>query len=152
MVKNYTPLLKKFFSEYEERMNKALTDSPEVDVEATANAFADCFIEASPKGVMCGKNDEQFRIQIPKGLEFYRAIGTKAMKIIDLDIHSLDDFHAMVKVYWRAEYKKKDNTKKVIDFDVIYLLQILHSAPKIFAYITGDEEKVLQDKGLIPST
>jgi hypothetical protein len=31
----------------------------EIDVEATANSFADCFIGANPLGVQCGKNDDQ---------------------------------------------------------------------------------------------
>jgi len=37
------------------------------------------------------------------------------------------------------------------EFDVIYLVQTLGETPRIFAYITGDEEKALREKGLFPS-
>ena len=71
--------VEKFFEEYAARTNRALGEQPEVDVEATAAAFADCFVEASPVGVNCGGNNGKFREQIPKGFEFYRSIGTRSM-------------------------------------------------------------------------
>src|SRR5262245_18423540 len=85
-----------FFQAYEARMNRALADPPHVDVEATARAFADCFVEATPKGVTCSTNDDQFRDVIPKGLEFYRSIGTQSMKIASQITTPLDEWHAMV--------------------------------------------------------
>jgi hypothetical protein len=39
--------LQQFFAEYEARFNRALEEPPEVDVEATAGAFTDCFIGAA---------------------------------------------------------------------------------------------------------
>jgi hypothetical protein len=38
-----------FFGEYESQFNRALAGLD--DIEATANAFADCFIETNPSGV-----------------------------------------------------------------------------------------------------
>lgn len=140
--------LNEFFSEYEARFNKAMAGN--IDTEGTANAFASCFIEASPFGVNCGKNDEQFRAMIPKGYEFYRSIGTKSMKIISLDISSLDSFHSTVKVHWQANYIKKDGSEESIDFDVIYFIQMINDQLKVFAYITGDEQGALRERGLIP--
>jgi hypothetical protein len=140
--------LRKFFAEYEARMNKALGEPPEIDVEATAEAFADCFVEASPVGIVCG-NKEQLRPQIPKGYEFYRSIGTTFMKIMGLETTQLDNLHTMAKVHWDSRYVKKDGKKVQIEFDVIYLLQLIGDTPKIFAYITGDEQKVLKEHGLI---
>ena len=147
---NLNQLLQHFFAEYAARFNRALQDPPEEDVEATAGAFADCFIEASPLGVNCGKNDEQFRAMIPQGNAFYRGIGTKAMKITRLEITSLDDWHAMTKVYWDSRYVKQNGEEVQLEFDVIYLLQIRDGIPKIFGYITGDEQKVLKEHGLMP--
>jgi hypothetical protein len=142
-------ILKQFFAEYEARFNKAISEPPEIDVQGTAAAFSDCFIEASPTGVVCGKNDEQFRAQIPKGLEFYRSIGTKSMLIASLSITSLDDRHSLAKVHWKAQYQKRDGQQEKIDFDVIYLVQTIGGKPKIFAYIVGDEERYLRERGLI---
>jgi hypothetical protein len=143
--------LKEFFAEYEARITRALAEPPVVDIEATMAAFADCFIEANPNGVSCGKNGEEFRAQIPQGFEFYRSIGTKSMKIASLTIAQLDDYHAQAKIHWEAFYKKKDGEEVLLDFDVIYFVQTSGEKQKIFAFITGDEQKAYQEKGLVPS-
>ncbi len=143
--------IERFFAGYAARFNRALGDAPVVDVEGTASAFADCFIEASPRGVNCGKNDSQFRAMIPQGVEFYRRIGTTSMAITSLNVTELDGFHAMVKVRWDSRYRRKDGREERIEFDVIYLVQTLGETPRIFAYITGDEEKALHEKGLLPA-
>lgn len=151
--------LEQFFTEYEARMNRALEDPPEVDVEATAAAFAHCFVEASPVGVLCGKNDELFREAIPKGLAFYRSIGTRRMHVRRLDTTPIDELHAMARVSWRATFVKEEGgPEKTVDFQVVYFLQKLggtrglEGPPLIFAYITGDEEKALREHGLIPGS
>jgi hypothetical protein len=145
-----TKKLEEFFAAYAARTNAALADPPKVDVEAAASAFADSFIGASPKGVNCGKNDDELRAVIPKGYEFYRSIGTKRMDIDSLTLTQLDDFHTQAKVHWVAKYQKQDGSKEEIEFDVLYFVQDVGKGPKIFAYITGDEEQVYKDKGLIP--
>lgn len=141
--------ISEFFAQYEARVNRALGDAPEVDAKATADAFSDSFIAANPGGVSCGKNDEQFLSQILQGFEFYRSIGTKSMKISRLTLAALDEFHVQAKVSWQSDYMKKDGSGERIDFDVIYLLQTIGERPKIFAYITGDEEGALRERGLI---
>ena len=145
MVKQH---LEMFFADYAAKMTAALSETPVVDTEANASAFAEYFVEANPKGVLCGKNDAQFRQQIPKGFEFHRSIGTKTMEIAGLEITTLDALHAMVKVHWDSHSLEQDGRVVRIQFDVIYLVQTIGDQPKIFAYITGDE-KVLREKGLI---
>ena len=141
-------LLSDFFGEYEQRFNRSLNGEP-LEVESTARSFSACFVEAGPKGVNCGQNDLQFRSMIPKGYDFYRSIGITAMNILSREITLLDDFHAMVKVHWNSSFTRKDNVKGRIEFDVIYLLQTNEDSPKIFAYITGDEQAALKENGLI---
>jgi len=143
-------LMEDFFAAYAAGFNKALADAPEIDVEATAGAFAGCFIAADPNGVACGKNDEQFRTQIPAGFAFYRSIGTKSMRIASLEVTPLDDYHLMAKVHWEAVYLKPDGGEERIDFDNIYFVQTIGEKPRIFGYITGDEQKLLRERGLIP--
>lgn len=145
-----TQQLEDFFMNYAARFNQALGENPTVDLQATASAFANCFIEASPRGVHCGRNDDEFRAAITKGSDFYRSIGTKSMRIIEMFLTPLDDYHWMVKVHWDSHYQKQDGSEEQIEFAVVYLLQTVSGEPKIFAYITGDEQKVLQRKGLIP--
>lgn len=136
-----------FFAAYEKRFNDALKG--ETDVEGTAHAFASYFVEASPAGIHGGSNDEEFRKNIPKGMDFYRHIGTHSMEIVSQEVNQLDDLHFMVKIHWKARYRNKDNTDLAIEFDVIYFLQRQESGLKIFAYITGDEDKVMREHGLI---
>ena len=137
-----------FFNQYAERFNKALNNENE-DVNETAKAFADCFIEASPLGVTCGKNDEQFRTRIPQGYAFYKNIGVISMNILSKEISVFDDYHSMTKVYWETRFARKDETQGSIEFEVIYFTWSKDNVHKIFTYITGDEQKALKENGLI---
>jgi len=119
------------------------------DAEKVAACFANCFIEATPAGVICGKNDEQFRQAIPQGYDFYKSAGITAMDITGKEITQLDEHHAMARIHWRSLFTRKNGITGGIDFDVIYFLQDLGNGLKIFAYITGDEKKALRDSGLI---
>ena len=141
--------LVRFLAEYEVRLNRALCEPPDVDIEGTASAFWECFFAAGPWGVECKKNDDEFRATIPKGLEFYRRIGTTGMKIAALTVTDLDEIHSMAKVRWHSIYKKPDASQIHIDFDVIYLFRMGEQGPLIFGYITGDEEAALREHGLI---
>jgi hypothetical protein len=54
----------------------------------------------------------------------------------------------MAHVAWTATYARKDKPDVAIDFDVHYLVQHLGGAPKIFGWISGDEEAVLKQHGI----
>ena len=71
------------------------------------------------------------------------------MRITGLTATPLDDHHAMVKVQWRAMYRTADGREERIDFEVIYLVQTITGTPKIFGYITGDEQKAYREHGLL---
>jgi hypothetical protein len=144
-----TAHIHQFFKSYESRFNNFL-EGEEPDIEGTANAFTAHFTEANPLGISCNKNDKKFRKAIPKGYEFYKSIGTTSMTIISKEITLLNDLHAIVKIYWKSMYQKKTDIHPVIiEFPVHYLLQLQQKQPKIFAYITGDEQKALKEHGLI---
>ena len=139
--------IRNFFLAYEARFNDALNGKE--DIDGFVDSFASCFLGASPAGITCGKNDDSFREAIPKGNAFYRNIGTKSMKIMGLEITPLDELHLMVKAHWDSLYEKKNKDIVSIKFAVIYFLQSKGDEYKIFTYITGDEQKVLQEHGLI---
>lgn len=139
--------VEKFFNLYDSRFNEALSgNSP--DVDGVIHSFAENFIEASPLGVSAARNDGTFKDAIPKGWEFYKQIGVTSMTIVKHEITILDDFHAMNNVQWRCTYEIK-GSKGVIDFAVRYFVQKLTAELKIFAYITGDEQKALKEHGLV---
>jgi hypothetical protein len=140
----------KFFEDYENNFNKGLSGKDTDINEDVVNSFADCFIESSPVGVICGKNDESFPQRVREGFDFYRSIGTQAMNILSKETTALDDFHSMVKVRWHYSAFKKDSSMVMIDFDTIYFLRIINDDIRIFAYIAGDEQKSLKENGLLP--
>lgn len=139
-------VIKKFFREYADRFNRSL-HGESVDAGEVAGSFAKHFVEASPAGVSAAKNGTLFRWMIPNGFARYRKIGTTNMSIDNIEVESIDLMHALAKVHWESDYEK-DGKRDHIAFDVTYLLQFEGSKPKIFAYITGDEEKVLKEHGL----
>lgn len=138
--------IEQFFDEYEKRFAEGLAGNPVA--EDTATAFADFFVEASPSGIIGGKNDQEFRERVPQGYDFYRSIGITKMEIRQIDITELNELHYMVEVYWESFYEKNGESDS-IEFSVIYLLQNLNGALKVFAYITGDEQAVLKERGLV---
>lgn len=140
--------IKEFFQAYEQRFNDGVQGRNE-DPKAMAEAFADYFVESSARGVMGGKNDESFLKAVPEGNAFYRKIGTKRMRVAGLDVTRINAQHFLVKVHWDSAYGK-DGLTIEIEFDVWYLLTSASGALKIFAYVTGDEQKVLREHGLIP--
>ncbi|RZK31674.1 MAG: hypothetical protein EOO61_17755, partial [Hymenobacter sp.] len=70
-MKTFDEKLAHFFDDYEKRFNDAVT-SDKVDIDGTANAFADCFVEASPVGIICGKNNKEFKANTQKGYAYYK--------------------------------------------------------------------------------
>jgi hypothetical protein len=125
-----------------------LTQHGDVDMDDVAALYASEFIAASPAGVMTGKNDEQLRQAMVQGYARYRAIGTKEMRIRGLRISPIDEHHCVAHVAWGASYVRKDQADVVIDFDVHYLVQQLDAEPKVFGWISGDEQALLREHGI----
>lgn len=143
----YTQKIEAFFDAYASRFQQALQGID--DVDATAAAFAECFIEAHPKGVTCGKNDAAFRKMIPQGNDHYRKIGTQEMRVRKIESSRLDENHYMAKVFWHSSYVKKGGETVHIPFSVIYLLQEIEGVLSVFCYIAGDEQGLLKEHGVI---
>lgn len=140
-------LINVFLSEYETEFNMAFHGDP--DIETTARLFAEHFVEVNAEGIISRKNDDDFRKYITEKYAFYKDIGLKEMRIVSRDISMLNDMHGMDKVKWRATYETKEGKREELEFEVIYLVQVINGDPRIFAYITGDENRALKEKGLI---
>jgi hypothetical protein len=139
--------IRKLFERYERVFNAALHG--DVDMEDVAGLYAAEFIAASPAGVMTGKNDEQLKQVMAQGYARYRVIGTKEMRIRGLRISPMDEHHCVAHVAWRATYVRNDRPDVTIDFDVHYLVQQLGAEPKVFGWVSGDEQAVLKEHGII---
>ena len=139
--------VRKLFERYERFFNRSLRG--DMDEEELAALYAPEFIAASPAGVMTGKNDDRLRQVMAQGYTHYRAIGTKAMRIRDVRIAPLDDRHCVAHVAWTATYARAGRPDASIDFDVHYLVQQLDGEPKVFGWVSGDEQALLREHGIV---
>jgi hypothetical protein len=138
--------LQTFFRDYVDAYNQALGDSR--NLGRIRRLVADCFVAASPDGVVCGHNDGGFAHILDQGYGFYRAIHTRRLNFVRVVTTSIDDRHAMARVSFRADYAPKAGELS-IEFDVTYILQIGGDQPKIFAFIAGDEMALYRRHGLV---
>ena len=139
--------IKEFFSRYERFFMQSLDGK--MDANEIDSLYAQDFIAASPMGVMGGKNDIQFQQALTQGYEKYRKIGTKGMIVREVSVTPIDEFHCVAHVAWTAIYSTMDKPRIAIDFEVHYLMQDLGGKPQIFGWISGDEQKLLKEYGVI---
>jgi hypothetical protein len=136
--------LDRFFVHYEEIFMQSLKEK--APAEEVMSMYAEYFIGSNPKGVMGGRNDEEFGKSLTQGYDFYREIGVTGMYLISQEHALLDDYHALSKTIWRCEFiRKKDNSVQSIEFENYYFVRSENEQLKIFGYITGDEEAVWKD-------
>jgi len=139
--------VRKFFERYESSFNQSL--GGDMDMDEVAALYASEFIAASPSGVMTGKNDDQLKQVMAQGYAHYRAIGTKEMRIRDVRLSPIDNHHCVAHVAWTATYARIDQPDVAIDFDVHYFVQKLDGEPKVFGWVSGDEQALLWKHGII---
>lgn len=149
-MQDHEPAVRRFFEAYQGRMNAALQRRPVIDAAGAAAAFTRYFVGTNPGQVFGARNGWLFRLMIRRGYAYYRRLGTQRMEIRGLSITPLDDYHVLARTHWWSSYRRKSGDSVEIEFDNIYLLHIpAGQEPKVFAYITGDEQQVLKDHGLL---
>lgn len=139
--------VRKLFERYESFFNRAL--GGDMDMDGVASLYASEFIGAAPAGVRTGKNDDRFKQVMAQGYAHYRTIGTKAMRIRDVRLSPIDEHHCVAHVAWTATYARQDHPDVAIDFEVHYLVQKLDGEPKVFGWVSGDEQALLKQHGIV---
>lgn len=139
--------VKELFERYESVFNRSL--GGDMDMDSVAALYAAEFIAASPAGVMAGKNDDQLKQVMAQGYARYRAMGTKEMRIRNVRLSTMDDHHCVAHVAWTATYARTDRPDVTIDFDVHYFVRKLDGEPKVFGWVSGDEEALLKQHGIL---
>jgi hypothetical protein len=139
--------IKELFARYRELFRRALAN--DVDLDEVVSSYAPAFIAASPAGVRTGQNDEQLKQAMQQGFEHYRRIGTKDMRMRNVRVTPIDAHHGVAHVAWTAVYDRGKDPDVAIDFEVHYLVQQLDGPPKIFGWVSGDEQAVLKQHGII---
>jgi hypothetical protein len=139
--------VRKLFERYERCFRRSLEGDS--DMDEVASLYASEFIAASPAGVMTGKNDDRLKQVMAQGYAHYRAIGTKEMRIRQVRLSPIDEHHCMAHVSWIATYARKDQPDTTIEFDVHYLVQKLDGDAKVFGWVSGDEQAILKQHGIV---
>lgn len=139
--------VRKLFERYESFFNQSLEGNS--DMDEVASLYASHFIAASPGGVMTGKNDDQLKQIMGQGYARYRAIGTKGMRINHIRFSPIDQHHCVAHVSWIATYARKGQNDTTINFDVHYLVQKLDGDAKVFGWVSGDEQALLKQHGIV---
>lgn len=135
------------FERYEGVFKRSLAG--DFDEQESAELYAPEFIASTPAGVMTGKNDETFLQAMIEGYDCYRDIGTRDMRIRGLRISPIDALHCVAHVSWTATYARNDLSETAIDFEVHYLVRVLNGAAKVFGWMSGDEQALLKQYGVI---
>ena len=139
--------VRNLFARYQRFFNRALHG--DVVVDEGTSFYAAAFIAASPAGVVAGKNDDQLGRIMEQGYKRYRATGTKEMRMRDVRLSLMDEHHCVAHVAWTAIHARQDAPDISIDFDVHYLVQKLNGEPKIFGWVSGDEQALLKEYGIV---
>ena len=139
--------IERFFQRYERFFIQSLNG--EVDGNVISELYAPEFIAASPLGVMAGKNDADFRQALSDGYEQYKKIGTKEMRVNGVEVTPIDALHCIARVSWTASYVPENKPQVDIEFDVHYLMQEWNGQLRVFGWISGNEQELLKQYGVI---
>lgn len=134
------------FARYARCFNAAL--GGDMDMDEIARLYATEFIAASPHGVLAGKNDADLAHAMAQGYSRYRALGTKEMRLRGQRLSPIDERHCVAHVAWTAVYAKDGRPDVAIDFEVHYFVQKLDGDPKVFGWVAGDEQALLEAHGI----
>lgn len=132
----------------------AITDAGvrtgKVDAAALAAMFADHFVGSGSAGVAGGRADDDLARFIADGIAGYRRMGATGFTVEDVTVAGIDPLHDMARVAWRFDYRRPaDGREGSIRFENVYLLTRASGEPRIFAWITADEQAALRAHGLI---
>lgn len=138
--------VRKLFDRYERFFKQSLAG--DINEDEMVTLYTSDFIAATPTGVMTGKNDDEFRQVMAQGYAHYRGIGMKEMRIRHIRFSPVDEHHIVAHVAWTATYARKGQPDVAIDFDVHYFVQQLDDEPKVFGWVSGDEQALLKEYGI----
>ncbi len=135
--------IEEFFRRYEEGANT-------FDPDLMKSLYTETFMGADPNGAACIQNDEKFREAIPQRKEFFRQIGFRSAKVLNIAETPLDDHYTMAKVHWQMIFEKDAGKPQEFKFYITYFLFDPGEGPQVAFYIShDDEQKIMRDAGLI---
>lgn len=119
-----------------------------VDAAEMRALYASDVIGASPVGVRCAACDDDFHAALEAGFARSRDIGTRWMRLMEMHLTPIDAHHCLVRVGWLARYARAGQDDAEIGFDLHYLVQVREGVARVFGWISGDEQALLQAHGI----
>lgn len=137
-----------FMRRYGELMDAGVR-SGKADGKQLAEMFAESCVASSPAGIAVVGGDADYGKMIEDGIANYKRIGGTAFVIENLKIEPINDQHDLARVGWRFDYTRpKDGKSGSVSFENVYFVSQVGETPKIFAWVTPDEQATLQEHGL----
>ena len=136
-----------FFRAYVDFYNGALAEKPVIG--DLRQCYAEFIVGASPGSVMGGENGEEYGKVLDKGFGFYRAIGVTKMSVRRTEASEIMAGHDMIRVFFRADMRRKDGSEFPVDFEVVYIAQRRDGGPKIFAFMSDNELELFKKLGVV---
>lgn len=131
--------LEKLFNQYEKAFDK-------LDLKTISELYAETVMTAGPRGTILSTKKE-FNEKSEEAANFYRNIGHKSAEIISKQFVPISDQYTMVVVHWAVTF---EGIADAVEFDISYIIQEMHSEPKIVMFISHeDEEEVMKKLGLL---
>jgi hypothetical protein len=133
---------------YGELMNAGVQDG-KTDGEQLAAMFAENCVASSPAGIAAVTAGANYAKMIEDGIANYRRIGGTAFIIEHVKVQPVNEQHDLARVEWRFNYMRPADGKfGTIRFENVYFITRVDPTPKIFAWVTPDEQAALKEHGL----
>ncbi|MCV9966107.1 hypothetical protein OIU34_29995 [Pararhizobium sp. BT-229] len=137
-----------FMRRYGELINEGVR-SGATDGEALAKMFAEYFVGSSPSGIIGAQAGPDLAKILTGGIANYKRMGCTRFVIETLGIDAINDLHDLARVGWKFDYRRPADAKEgTIRFENVYFVSHADARPKIFAWVTPDEQAALTAHGL----
>lgn len=117
--------------------------------EELAAMFAEYCVASSPAGVFGATVDGGFGRTVSDGVANYKRMGGTAFVMESVAVEPVNELHDLARVGWRFDYTRPaDGQSGTIRFENIYFVSRTGTGPRIFAWVTPDEQAALKEHGL----
>lgn len=117
--------------------------------EELAAMYAEYCVGSSPAGVFGAGLDDGFGQMVSEGVANYKRMGGTAFVVESVVVEPLNEAHDLARIGWRFDYSRPaDGNTGTIRFENIYFVSRVGAEPKIFAWVTPDEQAALEEHGL----
>lgn len=113
-----------------------------IDIHKIANHFHHHFVLSTQNDYWYISNNDEFKINLAKAFEGYKALGTHVCKLIKSEIINFNSDHCLVNIEWGLFDK---HATQLVNFDISYCIKSIASEFKYVFVIAHNETERLQE-------